>query len=83
MKKILIIALLVFAVGCSKKYTKTQEETARPSEKPVMEEPLEIEEEVIEEVEIPKRWNVQRRGNIKPGDDSRRKGTADISGRSV
>ena len=55
MKKLLIILLLVFAVGCSKKYTKSpQEETAKVPDEPIMEETIEIKEEVVEEVEIPK-----------------------------
>jgi len=58
MKKLLIILLLVFAVGCSKKYTKSPGETASVPEEPIQEETIDlkegIEEEVIEEVEIPK-----------------------------
>ena len=51
MKKLLIIVLLVFAVGCSKKYTKSQEETAKVPDETVMEETIEIkQEEVIEEI---------------------------------
>jgi peptidoglycan-associated lipoprotein len=54
MKKLLIILLLVVAVGCSKKYTKSPEETAKGPEEPIQEETIEITEEVVEEVEIPK-----------------------------
>jgi len=54
MKKLLIILLVVFAVGCSKKYTKSPEETAKVPEEPIKEETIEIKEEVVEEVEIPK-----------------------------
>ena len=54
MKKLLIIVLLIFAVGCSKKYTKTPDETAKVPEEPIKEETIEIKEEVVEEVEIPR-----------------------------
>lgn len=54
MKKILIIVLLVFAVGCSKKYTKSPDETAKGPEDQITEETIEIKEEVVEEVEIPR-----------------------------
>ena len=54
MKKILIIALLVLAVGCSKKYTKSADETATVPEEPIQEETIDIKEEVVEEVEIAK-----------------------------
>jgi len=54
MKKFLIILLLVFAVGCSKKYTKSPEETAKGPEEPIKEETIEVREEVVEEVEIQK-----------------------------
>ena len=57
MKKLLIILLLVFAVGCAKKYTKTPDTGSVPEEQ-VKEETIDlregVEEEVIEEVEIPK-----------------------------
>ena len=54
MKKLLIILLLVFAVGCSKKYTTSPDETASVPEAPIKEETIELKEEVIEEVEIPR-----------------------------
>lgn len=55
MKKLLIIVLLVFAVGCSKKYTKSPEETAKMPEETMKEEPMETmqeKEEVVEEIEV-------------------------------
>ncbi|UCH82415.1 MAG: peptidoglycan-associated lipoprotein Pal [Nitrospiraceae bacterium] len=59
MKKILIIALLVFAVSCAKKYTKPYDEPARAPEEPISEETIEIEEEQVEEVEIPRDQRIE------------------------
>lgn len=54
MKRLLIILLLVFAVGCSKKYTPSPVETTSVPEEPIQEETIDLKEEVIEEVEIPR-----------------------------
>lgn len=53
MKKLLILVLLMFAVGCAKKYTKTPDQTAPAADEPIAEETIEMTEEVVEEVEIP------------------------------
>ena len=51
MKKLFIILILVFAVGCQKKYTKTALETQSPSDDQVREEVMTHgEEEVLEPV---------------------------------
>jgi peptidoglycan-associated lipoprotein len=59
MKKILIIALLVFAVSCAKKYTKPYDEPVKAPEEPISEETIEIEEERVEEVEIPRDQRIE------------------------
>lgn len=51
MKKILIILLMVFAVGCAKKYVTTSKEPVRPAE--ITEEAVKVEKEVVEEVVAP------------------------------
>ncbi len=51
MKKLSIILLLIFAVGCAKQYTKPAEKTGGPEEtvQGAVVEPAEVEEEIIEE----------------------------------
>jgi peptidoglycan-associated lipoprotein len=57
MRKIIIVLLLIFAIGCKKTYVRTPDEPIKPAEEAVEEEvmmPEEVKEEVIEEVAIAK-----------------------------
>ena len=53
MKRLFIILILVFAVGCQKKYTRTPSETQPPTDDQISEEvitPVPVEEELVEPI---------------------------------
>lgn len=55
MKKIIIVFLLIFAIGCKDKYVRTTDESSKPADETVTEEVMTsegVKEEVIEEVGI-------------------------------
>jgi peptidoglycan-associated lipoprotein len=59
MKKFIIILLLVFAAGCTKKYTRVPDETAGMPEEQKMEEPAQMKEEMVEEAAIPEEETIR------------------------
>ncbi len=57
MKKMIIVLLLIFAIGCKDKYVRTTDESIKPADETVTEEVMTsegVKEEVIEEVSIAK-----------------------------
>jgi peptidoglycan-associated lipoprotein len=61
MKKMIIVLLLIFAIGCKDKYVRAPDEPIKPAEETMKEEvmmPEEVKEEVIEEVGIAKEEQV-------------------------
>ncbi len=60
MKRLFIILILVFAVGCQKKYTRTPAEDQQPVDEQVREEVMTpAEEEIVEPVEIVEEESVE------------------------